>query len=239
MLDERGQIIFGLVKILRERNVPFFILENVKGLVNHERGETMTRVVELLEEANYKVSYRVLNSIDFGVPQLRERIYFVGIRNDISTSSSEFEWPTSVEGPPLENFFERNPRYLIEPLSQTFNTFLRYLKNRYNAGRFDLAEILREDDLVLDTRQSDLRLYRGRVPTLRTGRHGIYYVSSGGLFRLSPSEAFRLQGFPEELSVRLEGCNSGTSLLSQAGNAMTVNVIEAIAKSLIRSVLPS
>ena len=55
-------------------------MENVKGLVNHRGGKTLNSIVELLNSVVYKVFYKVLNSADYGVPQLRERIYFVGIR---------------------------------------------------------------------------------------------------------------------------------------------------------------
>ncbi len=232
MLDHRGQIIYGLVRILQDKNVPYFILENVKGLVNHEGGATLGRILELLNEANYEVWHCVLNSIDYGVPQLRERVYFVGVRRDLVPTSKKFEWPAKISTPELKSFLSANNSYALDRSSRLFETFLSYLSNKYNVNKFDLREILDEDYLVLDTRQSDLRLYRNKVPTLRTGRHGILYVKNGVLYRLSPEESFRLQGFPDFITSRLEGCNSDTALLSQAGNAMTVNVIEALHYSL-------
>ena len=80
MNDHRGQIIYSLIKIMNAKNLPYFILENVKGLVNHEAGKTLKIILEELDKAGYKVYHRVLNSLDYGVPQMRERIYFVGIR---------------------------------------------------------------------------------------------------------------------------------------------------------------
>jgi len=85
----------------------------------------------------------------------------------------------------------------------------------------------------LDTRQSDLRLYRNKVPTLRTGRHGVLYARSGKFRRLSGFESLLLQGFPKDLSEKTKDKIADVYLLSQAGNAMTVNAIEAIGKSLI------
>ena len=95
---------------------------------------------------------------------------------------------------------------------------------------FTIEKLLKEDYLVLDTRQSDLRLYRNKVPTLRTGRHGILYVRNGKFRRLSGFESLLLQGFPKHLSEKTKGKIADVYLLSQAGNAMTVNVIEAIGK---------
>ena len=67
------------------KKVPFFILENVKGLVNHNQGETLKSILEILEGCNYDVYYKVLDSQFYGTPQMRERIYFVGIILIINT----------------------------------------------------------------------------------------------------------------------------------------------------------
>lgn len=232
MNDHRGQIIYGLIKIMKAKNLPYFILENVKGLVNHEGGKTLKIILEELDKAGYKVYHRVLNSLDYGVPQMRERIYFVGIRKDLINGHS-FEWPKSVSPPDVQD-------YLIDESEMEFNekkraceTFLKYLNNKYNKGLFKIEKLLKEDYLVLDTRQSDLRLYRNKVPTLRTGRHGILYVRNGKFRRLSGFESLLLQGFPKHLSEKTKGKIADVYLLSQAGNAMTVKVIEAIGKSLL------
>ncbi len=230
--DYRGQVIYGLIKILTENHIPCFILENVKGLVNHDGGRTIQIIFEALTQAGYCVQYKVLNSENYGVPQLRERVYFVGMKKNLIIN--EFKWPAPVKMPDLRD-------YLIDEDSEIldFNnsTFQKYLNNKYNKGRFNFEEILKEDYLVLDTRQSDLRLYRGKTPTLRTGRHGVLYVKSGKLHRLSGYEALLLQGFPKDLAERAKKSGiKNTKLLSQAGNAMTVPAIQAIAKALLESI---
>jgi len=58
-------------------------LENVKGLINHDKGNTLKVVFKLLDEAGYRVYHKVLNSLDFGVPQMRERVYFVGVQKEL------------------------------------------------------------------------------------------------------------------------------------------------------------
>ena len=79
---EKGQIIFYLAEILKVKKPSFFILENVKGLLNHNKGQTLKEILRLLESCGYKVFYKLLNSLDFALAQARERVYFVGIRND-------------------------------------------------------------------------------------------------------------------------------------------------------------
>ena len=89
--------------------------------------------------------------------------------------------------------------------------------------------------MVIDTRQSDLRLYDNKVPTLRVGRHGILYVKKGKFRKLSGYESLLLQGFPKQLAKKVDGVIEEINLLKQAGNAMTVNVIEAITKELFKT----
>ena len=227
--DSRGQIIYGLIKILVEKDVPYFILENVKGLVNHNKGKTLKIILQELSDAGYHVEHKVLNSEDYGVPQFRERIYFIGIKKELMKTA--FQWPEPIKMPDIRNYLTDTDS---EILPEDHPIWLKYLNNKYNKGKFDLHELLQEDYLVLDWRQSDLRLYRGKTPTLRTGRHGILYVKDGKLRKLSGYEGLLLQGFPKELAERAKQMNiPSNKLLSQAGNAMTVSVIQALGKSLM------
>lgn len=230
--DSRGLIIYGLIKILVEKNVPYFILENVKGLVNHNNGETIKTILSELSNAGYYVDYKVLNSENYGVPQLRERVYFVGIRNDMLNNF--FIWPNQIDTPDLKNYLIDSENQILD-----FNnpTWQKYINNKYNKGRFDFDKILAENYLVIDTRQSDLRIYRGKTPTLRTGRHGILYVKDGQLRKLSGYESLLLQGFPKELADKAKKAKiNNNKLLSQAGNAMTVTVIKALGDALLECI---
>lgn len=233
MCDHRGQIIYGLIKIMNSKNLPYFILENVKGLVNHEGGKTLKTILEELEKAGYKVYHRVLSSLHYGVPQMRERIYFVGIRKDLVKENKHFEWPTPIKTPKIQDYLIDDGELEFNEKKRAYETFLKFLDNKYNKGLFKVEKLLKEDYLVLDTRQSDLRLYRGKVPTLRTGRHGVLYVKNGKFRKLSGFESLLLQGFPKNLANKTKGKIADVYLLSQAGNAMTVNVIEAISKNLL------
>jgi DNA (cytosine-5)-methyltransferase 1 len=231
--DDRGQIIYGLIKIMNSKNLPYFILENVKGLVNHEGGRTFKIILDELDNAGYKVYTRVLNSLHYGVPQMRERIYFVGIRKDLVIKNKYFEWPKIIKTPKLQDYLIDDSELEFNEKNESYKTFLKYLNNKYNQGLFKIEHLLEENYLILDTRQSDLRLYRDKVPTLRTGRHGILYVKNGKFRKLSGYESLLLQGFPKNLAEKTKNKFTDIYLLSQAGNAMTVNVIEAIGKSLL------
>ena len=233
MKDDRGQIIFHLIDIMKAKNLKYFILENVKGLLNHGTGESMKIILNALDEAGYKVFWKLTSSLYHGVPQMRERIYFVGVRKDLVKNENVFDFPQTVEKPDLKDYLIDTDELEFNEKKRAYETFLKYLENKYNKGKFSIEKLLKEDFLVIDTRQSDLRLYRGKVPTLRTGRHGILYVRDGKFRRLSGYESLLLQGFPKNLSEKPKGKIADVYLLSQAGNAMTVNVVEAFGESLV------
>ncbi len=225
--DERGKIIYYLSKILKNKNIPYFIFENVKGLVNHDNGRTLKSIIELLNNTGYEVSYKILNSIDYEVPQLRERIYFVGIRKDLYNKPFKFPYPKkNVE---IKNFLLESNNDFLEINHPTFQ---KYITNKYNKNRVNIDEILKQDYVIIDTRQSDIRIYVDKCPTLRTGRHGILYVKNNRLHKLSGLEALLLQGFPIEYVIKAKKLTN-SKLLAQAGNAMTVSVITAIGNCLI------
>ncbi len=231
--DKRGLIILGLIDIMNGKNLKYFILENVKGLLNHDGGQSIKFILNELDKAGYKVFWKLVSSINYGVPQMRERIYFVGVRKDLVKDGIPFNFPQAVKKPELKEYLVDTDELKFNEKKRAYETFLRYLDNRYNKGKFSIEELLKEDFLVVDTRQSDLRLYRGKTPTLRTGRHGILYVRNGKFRKLSGYESLLLQGFPEELSKKAKRNIQNAYLLSQAGNAMTVNVVEAFGKSLL------
>ncbi len=235
MSDKRGQIIFSLIQIMLAKNLKYFILENVKGLTNHDNGNSLKVILEELDKAGYKVFSKVLNSVDYGVPQMRERIYFVGVRKDLVPEDFHFSFPERQARVDVKDYLIDDKKLEFDDKKMAYETFLKYLDNKYNKGQHDIKEILKQDYLVIDTRQSDLRIYRNKVPTLRTGRHGILYVRDGKFRKLSGYESLLLQGFPKELAKKVDGVIDEINLLKQTGNAMTVNAIEAIARELFKT----
>ncbi len=233
--DSRGQIIYFLIEIMKKKNIKYFILENVKGLVNHDKGNTLRTIKKEIEDAGYNVYVKVLNSIDFGVPQMRERIYLIGFKKEIDNYSFEF--------PKEEKFIYNFEDYIDAEneleLKKDNETFKRYLSNKYNIEEnYRIEDILKWENSVIDYRQSDLRRYEGFFPTLRTGRHGLLYIKNGKIKRLNGYEALLIQGFPKEIAsiVKKDNFFVNNKVLSQAGNAMTVNVIEKIGENILKSI---
>ncbi|MDQ7046876.1 MAG: DNA (cytosine-5-)-methyltransferase [Sulfurovum sp.] len=203
-----------------------------------DKGNTLKTVLELLDNAGYKVFHKNLNSLNFGVPQMRERIYFVGIRKDLINDDFKYEFPKEYSGDNkyLEDCLIDDEELTFDDRLSSYQTFLKYLKNKYNKDKYTIDELLSKDYTVIDTRQSDLRIYHEKTPTLRRGRHGILYVKNGKFKKLSGYQALLLQNFPKKYANKVKGKISNSKLLQQSGNAMTSTVIEEISRNLMKSV---
>ena len=227
--DARGQLIFYIIDILKAKTIKYFILENVKGLTTHDGGKTLKVILKALEDAGYYVKHTVLNSMNYGVPQMRQRVYFVGIRKDLAIPNKNYVWDFQQKAKPIQEILVSENNEISET---DLKYFIEYLNNKTNQGKISLNEILKKEYVVVDTRQSDLRLYYNRIPTLRSFRDGLYYVRNGKLRTLTGYEAMLIQGFSPEYAQKVKDVKD-RDLLRQTGNAMTVGVIESIGKSLI------
>lgn len=233
--QDKGQIIYYLYNILKVKQPKYFILENVKGLINHDKGNTLKIILSLLDSAGYDVSYTLLNSINFNLAQMRERIYFIGIKKSLNKDFTSHlkslkNYQNNVD---IKEFLTPQDDNIILKDSIKFISFFKYLNNKYNRNKFNIDELLDKNYLIIDTRQSDLRLYNNKIPTLRRDRQGIYYVYNKNLYTLSAIEALRLQGFGVINNLQNKILNLKSSdILRQCGNAMSVNVMEAIGNEL-------
>lgn len=226
--DNRGQIIFHIARILSETQPKCFLLENVKGLVTHDKGKTIKTILNELNSIGYDVTFKVLNSIEFGVPQMRQRVYFIGVRRDLNKKISNFKWPDPVDKPPLSDFLIDNNIASLERLE----ILSHYLKNPTNKGKYTVDDIKQLEGKIIDTRMNDLRIYEERCPTLRAQRDGILYIKNHSIYQLTGYEALLLQGFPKSYADKVKNIVTDRHLLMQAGNAMTVNVIAALGESI-------
>ncbi len=231
--DPRGQIIYYLIDILKVNKPKIFILENVKGLITHDNGKTFKEIICLLSKAGYSVFYKVLNSIDYGVPHMRQRVFIVGFRMDLGINEKDFIWPKTQGRVNISDFLIPSNNEMSNEDKRWF--YYDYLNNSKNKGKFDINEILNQNNIIVDTRMSDLRIYINRMPTLRAHRDGIYYVREHKMYYLTGAEALLFQGFKTEHILRVKDIVSNRHLLMQAGNAMTANVVEEIGKSILKT----
>lgn len=214
--EARGTLFFDIARILAVRQPRYFILENVKGLLSHDNGQTFRTILGILDELGYDLQWQVLNSKDYGVPQSRERVYIVG----------------NLGGTPRPQVFpaprQSNPYTTVGKSTET--AVARTLTAGGNSGGNHSGMTILE---LTRNRSQSQRLYdpAGISPTISTGG-----ATTGGaevpkiqlesrIRRLTPIEFERLQGFPDNWTA-----GSDTQRYKQCGNAVTVPVVRYVAK---------
>lgn len=226
--DERsGHLFFEALRIIKAKKPRAFLLENVKNLVGHDKGNTFKVIKESLEDAGYYFRYQVLNSMEYGnVPQNRERIYVVGFRN--KEECDRFYFPQPIE-------LTKKIQDITKPYEKKDDKYY-YDNSKYFQM---LSEAMTNKETVYQLRRVYVRENKKNVcPTLTanmgTGGHNVPLILDDfGIRKLTPKECFQLQGFPEDYKLP-ENVSNG-QLYKQAGNSVTVTVIERIAKNIIEA----
>lgn len=226
--DERGQLFFELIRIAKAKKPKILLFENVKNLLSHEQGRTFSTILTKLWELGYDVEYAVLNSKNFGLPQHRERVFIVGYTRKGSRGKI---LPILKSIAEISHLQEQIP--CVSTITARYNangTGTYVAKNKFNAQMIG----------DLGTNSVANRVYSPKAcgVTLKAlggglgAKTGLYLVDDR-IRRLTPKECFRLQGFDDEMVNLAYKLNiSDSQLYKMAGNAVSVNVVEAIAKKL-------
>lgn len=231
--DARGTLFFDVARIVKYHKPKVVFCENVKNLVNHDRGRTFRVIKNILDELGYRVFYKVLNSKDFGVPQNRERIYIVAFRSDIAPLS--FEFPRSSGRQTLiKDIIEENVVSSKYYLSTTYLESLKRHKERHMAKGNGFGYEIRDNESIAGAivcggmgRERNL-IVDNRLTDFKPVTHIKGEVNKEFIRKMTPREWARLQGFPEEFKLVV----ADTHLYKQFGNSVTVPVIKAIAKKI-------
>lgn len=227
--DERGDLFFDLLRLIKGKNPRVIFIENVKNMVTHDHGNTFKVIREALVVNGYKISWRVLNSSDYGdVPQNRERIYIVGFR-DIE-DFERFEFPKPVD-------LETTIHDVIDFESEKDEVFY------YREGKQPFYDQIEEDvtskNSIYQWRRKYVRENKsGVVPTLTanmgTGGHNVPIIyTDHGIRKLTPRETFNVQGYPSNYKLPKL---ANSHLYKQAGNSVSVPVIERIAEKITNAI---
>lgn len=229
----RGTLFFELARIIEEKQPQAIFLENVKNLVNHDKGNTFKVILKTLEDLGYYVTYKVMNAAEFGnIPQGRERIYIVGFKD--KAVSESFQFPEKI---PLSKtvFDVINFKTQVDE-----HYYYREDKHYYPLLRDNIVSV---GSIYEYRRGNTIRENKsGVVPTLLasmgTGGNNIPLIltESGEIRKMTPRECFNTQGFPRSYQFPEKMANS--RLYKQAGNSVTVPVVSRIAEQ-IRLVLES
>ena len=227
--DARGTLFFEIARLAEAKRPAHLLLENVPGLLFHERGRTFAAILSALDELGYHVEWTVLNSADFGVPQSRRRVFLIGYLDPRCAGK-------------ILPVFSANGKALVQIIggpqgSRVYDPAGVACTQTSGAGGKGGKTGLYLVDLCKGRpEQSEI----ARCLTARYGqtalsnrpreRSGVLTVNGKEkrIRRLMPRECLRLQGFTEDQIDRLLAITSDSQAYKQAGNSVTVNVIEAI-----------
>lgn len=238
--DTRGTLFHDIAKILEVKKPKFAVLENVKGLVSHDKGYTLQVILRTLTNMGYSCNISkelifngttkaiqdeakkmVMKSIDFGVPQNRQRIYLVLWKEGLI---DKFEYPEPLTTKTrVGDILECNPdpKYTIsDRLWQGHQR--RKIENKKNGKGFGYG-LVNNDSPYTNTISA--RYYKD-------GSEILISQKNKNPRKVTPREAARLQGFPEEFNL----ANSDTQAYRQFGNSVSIPVVSAIAKNVLKSI---
>lgn len=218
--DTRGTLFFDVARIIKYHTPQIVFLENVKGLVNHDKGNTFRVIKNTLEELGYSVNHKVLNAKDFGLPQNRERIFIVCFRNSVN-----FEFPIPPKnstrlGDILETDVEE--KYTIS--DKLWEGHQRRKAEHNSKGNGFGYCLFTEDSPYTSTISA--RYYKD-------GSEILIQQEGKNPRKLTPREAARLQGFPDSFKIT----SSDTQSYKQFGNSVSVPVIQKIAEKITEKVV--
>lgn len=203
----RGTLFFDIARILKEKKPRAFVLENVKQLASHNGGRTIQTIMETLrDELGYYVEYKVLNALDYGLPQKRERILIVGYKEPFAMS-----WPSPVEnGKKLEDILEKK-------VDQKYFASDEIVKKRKAAHTSKY-----QPSIWHENKSGNISSYPYSC-ALRAGASYNYLLVDGER-RLTPREMLRLQGFPDSFKIVVSDCQAR----KQAGNSVPIDMVAAV-----------
>lgn len=240
--DTRGTLFFEICRIIKEKQPRVVFLENVKHLINHDKGRTFAVIIATLEELGYNVSYKLLNSKDFGVAQSRERIIIIGVKDrifdfnklpaypqikiyDILDKTGDFEYLSRDEYTMIDS------KYVHQQESGLI--FVGYR----NKGTWKKGVRPNSEHLSRVHRQPN-RIYStdGLHPTIpsqeTSGRFWIYIPQEDAVRKLTINECYKLMGYPSSFK---KDTNIGNAY-KQIGNSVVIPMVSEIAKSIMKQI---
>jgi DNA (cytosine-5)-methyltransferase 1 len=210
--DPRGGLYKEIIRIIESKRPEAVLLENVKQLATINHGRVLSGIEDDIRRLGYHFEYRVLNALNFGVPQKRERVIMVAARNPLTA----FQWPEGgIKMKPLSKILEENP------------DSKHFVSGRIKRSRKQAHSAECKPAIWHENKSGNISSYPYSC-ALRAGASYNYLLVDGER-RLTPREMLRLQGFPDSFKIV---CNDSQTR-KQSGNAVPVPMIKAVLGNLL------
>lgn len=232
--DTRGTLFFDFARLILEIQPKVFIFENVGGLLNHDKGKTWLTIQNVFNDLGYCWKMKQLNSVEFGIPQNRKRVFVVGFKD--YNFCEKFEFPTGI---PLDkNLFDFldvdvDHKYYLGQKGFEFVTNEKY-KNRARVNR-NIIQTQKANqqfnwngDFYFESSSSYLK----RNKHLPKNAYESYYLNKLGIIRkLTPRELLRLMGFKDNFKI----VDNDVKAYRQIGNSIVVNILKSINSKILNT----
>ena len=225
--DSRGTLFFDVARIVKEKRPKVVFMENVKNFASHDGGKTIAVVKATMEELGYTFDYKVLNAVDYGIPQKRERVYMVCFRNDIDNTSFRFPKPFRLTRY-VKDFLLEDEDMVKHLYINREDTYYKNIKdNKYSDKSIRLG--------IVNKGGQGERIYstKGIAITFSAYGGGVFaktggYLVNGKPRRLHPRECARLMGYPDSYILSPKA----TQAYKQFGNSVVIDVLQLIAQEI-------
>lgn len=214
--ETQGTLFFDIERILEEKKPPAFMLENVRNLTAHDNGKTFKVIISHLEALGYHVYSKVLNALDFGVPQKRERIIICGFKNNV-----KFKFPEPVS---------EEDKMTLKDILETKADAKYYVKDAIRESRMKRMKKEIEEPYITHENVAGSITPHHFSCALRAGASANYLLINNER-RPTERELLRLQGFPDEYKIVVPY----GKIRKQTGNSVAVPVIKAVAYEMLQS----
>lgn len=225
--DSRGTLFFDVARITKAKRPKVVFMENVKNFATHDNGKTLEIVKGTMEELGYTFYQKVLNAVNYGIPQKRERIYMVCFRNDLEVN--DFTYPKPFK---LTRHVED---FLIKDEELVKNLYVDRPDTYYNGKKDDQYSDKPIRLGIINKGGQGERIYstKGIAITLSANGGGVFaktggYLINGKTRKLHPRECARLMGFPDSYKI----CESSNQAYKQFGNSVVIDVLQLIAMNI-------
>lgn len=222
--DSRGTLFFDVARIVKAKKPKVVFMENVKNFATHDGGKTLEVVKSTMEELGYTFYQKVLNAVDYGIPQKRERIYMVCFRNDLQITDFNFPKPFKLTRH-VEDFLLTDDELVKDLYVNRPDTYFNGLEDDQYSNRSIRLGIVNKGG------QGE-RIYstKGIAITLSAYGGGVFaktggYLINGRIRKLHPRECARLMGFPDSYKIS----KSSSQAYKQFGNSVVIDVLQLIA----------
>lgn len=223
--DPRGQLFLDYIRIVKEKKPKFFVIENVQGILDDKNKESLSSFMDTLREAGYRISYELLNAADYKIPQDRFRVFFIGIRNDLS---NKYVFPNAVSSNPITlkqaigDITER-PRYYCDDTVEGEHP--SRMNHDVYTGAYDAKYMARNRVRGWDETSFTMQAQARNAPQHPQAPKMSYVSPSQRIFakgyehlyrRLSVRECARIQTFPDNFKFIYQDVKDGYKMVGNA-----------------------